>query len=56
METLKLFTQNRLRLTISLFATFILISIAGCEGWSVMGYALDKSVDSTQVEPQEIHE
>ena len=56
METLKLFTQNRLRLTIFLFATFILISIAGCEGSTVMGYALDKSVDSTQVELQEIHE
>ena len=39
-----------------LFATFILVNIAGCEGWSVMGYAFDKSQDSTQVKIEEINE
>ena len=56
MEILKLFTRNQVSLIIFLFVTFILINIAGCEGWSVMGYALDKSQDSTQVKIKEINE
>ena len=51
-----MFTRNQVRLTIFLFATFILINIVGCEGWSVMGYALDKSQNSTQVIIEEINE
>ena len=34
----------------------LLFTFLGCEGWSVMGYAFDKSSDSTQVEIQETYE
>ena len=56
MEILKLFIQNQIRLIIFLFVTFILISTVGCEGWSVMGYSLDKSQDTTQVKIKETYE
>ena len=56
MEILKLFTRNQIHLIIFLFATFILINVVGCDGWSVMGYSLDKSQDSTQVIIEEINE
>ena len=48
--------KNLIHLTTYLFAIFILISLLGCEGWSIMGYALDKSQDSTQVKTKEIDE
>jgi hypothetical protein len=48
--------KKLIHLTIYLFATFILISLLGCEGWSIMGYALDESQDSTQVKTKEIDE
>jgi len=35
---------------------FLLFSFLGCEGWSVMGYSLDKSPDSTQVKVKETYE
>ena len=56
MEILKLNMKNQLRLIIFLFIILMLSSILGCEGWSVMGYALDKSQDSTQVKIKEINE
>ena len=56
MEILKLFTRNQVRLIIFLFVTFILINIAGCEGWSVMGYALDKSQEDIKIDTLEINE
>jgi len=56
MEILKLYIKILRHLTIFLFIIVMLNSFLGCEGWSVMGYALDKSQDSTQVIIEEINE
>ncbi len=53
---MKLYMNTSVHLIIFLLCILMLVSIAGCEGWSVMGYALDKSQDSTQVIIEEIHE
>ena len=56
MEILKLYIKILRHLTIFLFIIVMLNSFLGCEGWSVMGYALDKSQDSTQVKIKETNE
>ena len=48
--------NTSVHLIIFLLCILMLVSTVGCEGWSVMGYALDKSQDSTQVKTKEIDE
>ena len=53
---MKLHMNTSVHLIIFLLCILTLVSAVGCEGWSVMGYALDKSQDSTQVIIEEINE
>ena len=55
-----LFLRDLLKVTGLLFIIVIMfiviLNLTGCEGWSVMGYSLDKSLDTTQVIVKETYE
>ena len=55
-----LFLRDFLKITGLLIAIVIIfivvLNLTGCEGWSVMGYSLDKAPDSTEVAIKETYE